>query len=176
MVRSRPVAYYDVVLMDLQMPVMDGYEATRMLRQDPQHAQLPIFAMTAHAMVDEKQRCVALGMNGHLSKPIDPEVLFETLAQLCGAGRTCMPDAQLPSARIGDTTAVTGTAAPDKAAPADWLPELQQLLEQGDLDAKELWRSRQKDIAVHLSARTRQEITHALAAYDFDRAIRLLQS
>ena len=176
MLRSCPVAYYDVVLMDLQMPVMDGYEATRLLRRDPQHGQLPIFAMTAHAMADEKERCLALGMNGHLSKPIDPEVLFETLAHWGGAGRTPLPDAALPTARAGYAAAVTGTLAPDNAPPVDWLPELLLLLEQGDHDAKELWRTRQEDIAVQLPVRTRKEISHALAVYDFESAIRLLQS
>ncbi len=72
--------YYNVVLMDLQMPVMDGYEATRLLRRDARHVNLPIIAMTAHAMADERQRCMVLGMNGHISKPIDPEVLYATLA------------------------------------------------------------------------------------------------
>ncbi len=73
--------HYTVVLMDLQMPVMDGYEATRLLRLDARYVNLPIVAMTAHAMADERQRCLVLGMNGHLSKPIDPEVLYHTLAQ-----------------------------------------------------------------------------------------------
>jgi len=72
--------HYNVVLMDLQMPVMDGYEATRLLRRDARHVNLPIIAMTAHAMADERQRCMVLGMNGHISKPIDPEVLYATLA------------------------------------------------------------------------------------------------
>ena len=175
MVRSHPLAYYDVVLMDLQMPVMDGYEATRILRLDPQHAHLPIFAMTAHAMAEEKQRCMALGMNGHLSKPIDPEVLFETLAQLRGAGRVTASSAGLPPTWTDGGTSVTGPAPSDIARSADWLPELLRLLERGDHEAKELWRTRQEDIAAQLPVRTRQEISHALAAYDFDRAIRLLQ-
>lgn len=72
--------HYRVVLMDLQMPVMDGYEATRLLRLDDRHLELPIIAMTAHAMPDERQRCQVLGMNGHISKPIDPDMLYETLA------------------------------------------------------------------------------------------------
>ena len=176
MVRSRPLAYYDIVLMDLQMPVMDGYEATRILRRDPQHAQLPIFAMTAHAMAEEKQRCMALGMNGHLSKPIDPEILFETLAQLRGAGRVTASSAGLPPAWTDGETAVANPAPLDIARSADWLPELLRLLALGDHEAKELWRTRQEDIAAQLPVRTRQEISHALAAYDFDRAVRLLQN
>jgi len=72
---------FDVVLMDLQMPEMDGYQATVKLRSDARFAALPIIAMTAHATIDERQRCLASGMNDHISKPIDPNVLFETVAR-----------------------------------------------------------------------------------------------
>ncbi|MET0508253.1 MAG: response regulator, partial [Burkholderiaceae bacterium] len=78
---SHPADHYDLVLMDLQMPVMDGYETARRLRENPKHYALPILAMTAHAMADERERCLALGMNGHISKPFEPETLFETIAR-----------------------------------------------------------------------------------------------
>ena len=71
---------FDLVLMDLQMPVMDGYEATRRIRSDPSLAALPIIAMTAHAMTQERERCAALGMNDYVTKPIDPERFAATLA------------------------------------------------------------------------------------------------
>ena len=70
---------YDAVLMDLQMPVMDGYEATRLIRMDERHRELPIIAMTAHAMVDEIQKCLNTGMNDHVAKPIVPERLMAVL-------------------------------------------------------------------------------------------------
>jgi PAS domain S-box-containing protein len=73
---------FDVVLMDLQMPVMDGHQATARIRADQRFAALPIVAMTAHATVEERDGCVANGMNGHISKPIDPGILFETLARI----------------------------------------------------------------------------------------------
>ena len=69
----------DVVLMDIQMPEMDGYQATRKIRSDPRFASFPIIAMTAHATVEERQKCSEAGMNGHVSKPIDPSALFETV-------------------------------------------------------------------------------------------------
>ena len=62
-----------------QMPQMDGFTATRLLRARPQLQGLPIIAMTAHAMVEEQQQCFEAGMNGHVSKPIDPDALFTTL-------------------------------------------------------------------------------------------------
>ncbi|HEY0551127.1 MAG TPA: response regulator [Verrucomicrobiae bacterium] len=72
---------FDVVLMDLQMPELDGYQATAKLRSDPRFALLPIIAMTAHATMEERQRCIAAGMNDHVSKPIDPDNLFETVGR-----------------------------------------------------------------------------------------------
>ena len=84
-------AYYSVVLMDLQMPVMDGYEATRRLRLDSRYVNLPIIAMTAHAMADERARCQMLGMNGHVSKPIDPDMLYATLAGFNVPGAATRP-------------------------------------------------------------------------------------
>jgi two-component system sensor histidine kinase/response regulator len=70
---------FDVVFMDLQMPEMDGFTAARLIRAQPRLQGLPIIAMTAHALVEEYQRCLDVGMNDHVSKPIDPEVLFSTL-------------------------------------------------------------------------------------------------
>ena len=70
---------FDVVLMDLQMPEMDGYQATQKIRADPRFARFPIIAMTAHATIEERQKCLDAGMNGHVSKPIDPASLFDTL-------------------------------------------------------------------------------------------------
>jgi two-component system, sensor histidine kinase and response regulator len=69
------------VLMDLQMPDMDGYQATAKLRSDTRFATLPIIAMTAHATIEERRRCLAAGMNDHIGKPIDPANLFETVAR-----------------------------------------------------------------------------------------------
>lgn len=70
---------YDLVLMDMQMPVMDGLDATRALRLKPEFQSLPIIAMTANVMANDRDKCTDAGMNDHLSKPIDPEALFATL-------------------------------------------------------------------------------------------------
>ncbi|HEY0846400.1 MAG TPA: ATP-binding protein [Noviherbaspirillum sp.] len=79
----KPDRSYDAVLMDLQMPVMDGYEATRRLRADARFRDLPIIAMTAHALAQERAKCLAVGMNDHVTKPIDPDLLCQTLAHWC---------------------------------------------------------------------------------------------
>ncbi|MBK1693648.1 hypothetical protein CKO09_02680 [Chromatium weissei] len=73
--------HYHAVLMDIQMPVMDGYEATRRLRDHACYSTLPIIAMTAHALIEERERCLALGMTEHLSKPIEPAALYAMLAR-----------------------------------------------------------------------------------------------
>ena len=70
---------FDLILMDLQMPEMDGYEATRRIRANADIRRIPIIAMTAHAMVDERERCLALGMDGHISKPIEVDKLYKKL-------------------------------------------------------------------------------------------------
>ena len=70
---------YDAVLMDMQMPVMDGIAATRAIRSDPRFKNLPIIAMTANAMAADREKCLDAGMNDHIGKPIDPDQLFSVL-------------------------------------------------------------------------------------------------
>jgi two-component system sensor histidine kinase/response regulator len=88
---------FDVVLMDLQMPEMDGFQATAKLRADVRLASLPIIAMTAHATIEERQRCLAAGMNDHVAKPIDPEILFDTVARFCEPVRRGAEQADAPT-------------------------------------------------------------------------------
>ncbi len=73
--------HYDLVLMDIQLPEMDGLEATRCIRTDPRFADLPIIAMTAHAMSGDRDRSLQAGMNDHLPKPIEPDQLFAMLSK-----------------------------------------------------------------------------------------------
>ncbi|MBR1781243.1 MAG: response regulator [Oscillospiraceae bacterium] len=84
---SRP-GYYDLVLMDIQMPVLDGYAATRAIRalDDPTLAAIPIIAMTANAFKEDEQAALDAGMQGHIPKPLDVDRLLATLSQLLGSG------------------------------------------------------------------------------------------
>ncbi|WP_298934206.1 response regulator [uncultured Ramlibacter sp.] len=81
MVRARP---YDIVLMDMQMPEMDGMEATAAIRKLDRHGAVPIIAMTANAMQQDRQRCLDAGMNDYISKPVDPQQLWRVVAQHLG--------------------------------------------------------------------------------------------
>ena len=84
MFSSHSAGYYDAVLMDVRMPVMDGLEATRAIRalDRPDAKTIPIIAMTANAFDEDVQRSLQAGMNAHLSKPVEPERLYETLGKL----------------------------------------------------------------------------------------------
>ena len=76
--------YYDAILMDMRMPEMDGLEATRRIRSmnRPDAKAIPIIALTANAFDEDVQRSMQAGLNAHLSKPVEPDVLFETLEEL----------------------------------------------------------------------------------------------
>ncbi|MBF0162599.1 MAG: response regulator, partial [Magnetococcales bacterium] len=79
--RMLQTSHYDVVLMDLQMPEMDGLTATRVIRSNTRFKDLPIIAMTAHAMEEDRQKCLSVGMNDHVGKPINLHNLYKTLAK-----------------------------------------------------------------------------------------------
>ena len=72
---------YAMILMDMQMPVMDGLDATRAIRQLPGMAMIPILAMTANAFEDDRAACIAAGMNAHIGKPLEPEVMYATVLE-----------------------------------------------------------------------------------------------
>ena len=81
---AAPAGYYDIILMDVQMPRMDGYEATRLIRalQDPRKAGIPIVAVTANVFTEDKNAAIETGMNGHLAKPYDIPAMMETMDRL----------------------------------------------------------------------------------------------
>ena len=84
MFSNSPIGYYDAVLMDVRMPEMDGLEATKTIRalDRPDVKIIPIIAMTANAFDEDVQRSLQVGMNAHLSKPVEPDRLYQTLEEL----------------------------------------------------------------------------------------------
>ena len=80
-----PTGTYDIILMDIQMPKMDGYKATQAIRNlpDKDKACIPIIAMTANAFQEDAEKCIAVGMNAHLAKPLDIEKMKKTIKSIC---------------------------------------------------------------------------------------------
>jgi PAS domain S-box-containing protein len=159
---------YDVILMDIQMPVMDGYAAAREIRNlKSEIRRVPIIAMTAHAMAGDEQKSLAAGMNDHVTKPIDPGQLFAALQ------KWIKPKVEIAFAQrapAGDEL-----PEPDPAAPGeDHLPEL---LPGFDLAAgltrlmgnKRLYRKLLVDFGANYSG-TAGDIRNALDADDFEKA------
>ncbi len=106
-------APYDAVLMDVQMPVMDGYEATRRIRSNSRWANLPVIAMTAHAIREDRDKSLQAGMNDQVNKPIDPKELSATVTKYIKPGR-----------RIAAAEPISSTAEPAGARPWPAMPSI----------------------------------------------------
>lgn len=109
---------YDLILLDMQMPEVDGLEAARVIRKLPQHARTPILAMTANTFGDDRQACLDAGMDDHLGKPVHPEQLYAMLAHWIGATR---PGQAVSRPDGADTLPAAALAAP-APSPAPALP------------------------------------------------------
>ena len=112
MVEKSQAGYYDIVLMDVQMPIMDGYEATRHIRalENKKIANIPIIAMTANAFEEDKANAFAAGMNGHLAKPLDIDAMFALLERLLDGDAT---DNALANDGAADSDAADDNAPTD---------------------------------------------------------------
>ncbi|WP_254442176.1 response regulator [Duganella vulcania] len=107
--RMTAAGAYDAVLMDIQMPDMDGYQATALIRADQAHGKLPIIAMTAHAVAGYRERCLEMGMNDYVTKPIDPDTLYAVLATWVEPGQARAEAAAPGPARSAPDTASSVT-------------------------------------------------------------------
>ena len=93
-------AHYDLVLMDVQMPVLDGLEATRLIRREARWDRLPVVAMTAHAMNGDRERCLQAGMSAYISKPVQPAHLIATIERQLTSGDRHSTTASSPLERV----------------------------------------------------------------------------
>ncbi len=141
---------FDLVLMDIQMPVMDGLAATKLLRAESRFQSLPIIAMTAHAMSGDRERSLESGMNDHLNKPINPQALMETLVRW-------MPAQPLPQSMVEkdqEPAVSSGDEIPEHLPPFDIQAALARANGKPQLLRKMLlsFRDQNKDAAGELRA------------------------
>jgi CheY-like chemotaxis protein len=164
---------YDAVLMDVQMPVMDGYTATREIRKDARFKELPVIAMTAHAMAGDEEKSLEAGMDDHVSKPIDPVRLFTTLQKWIKPSEKRVqiqqPQVSLEQPEL-DKTVRAEDELPQSLSGFDLADGLMRL--QGN---KRLYRKLLLSFASDYQA-VANEIRQALDAEDFDQAHSLVHN
>ncbi|MCD2340142.1 response regulator [Ideonella azotifigens] len=147
--------HFDLVLMDVQMPVMDGYQATALIRREARHQALPIIAMTAHALPSDRHKSLAVGMNDYVTKPFDPAQLFQVLVRwlaprpVAASAPAMRPPPALPSpAAASLRTSSTAALPPDgdnTEEAVSFALGLQRCLSQRDLYRKVV----QRFVSVH---------------------------
>jgi signal transduction histidine kinase/CheY-like chemotaxis protein len=114
--------YFDAVLMDLQMPVMDGYQATKIIRSEAQFDDLPIIAMTAHALSDVRDRCLHIGMNGYVTKPLDVDELLLNLVDFI------KPELKITEFKLAKATKQSTTLLPETLSGIDMQQALKNVV------------------------------------------------
>jgi PAS domain S-box-containing protein len=163
---------FDGVLMDCQMPVMDGYAATRALREQPSGRELPVIAMTANALVGDRDKVLAAGMNDHMAKPIEVEALFATLARWVRPAAIEPAQAPKSACDASRTDSLEGVAGIDHRAGLDAMGDealyrrLLQMFRDREADFPQRFRAAramgQKEAAMRM-AHNLKSVTGALA-------------
>jgi CheY-like chemotaxis protein len=163
---------FDLILMDLEMPGMDGHQATLQIRQQAKFNALPIIAMTAHAMADVRQRCMDEGMQDFLSKPVQPNALFGTLARWLEhkVKPSSMVEVRQELASYGNVSAVEEEFDISRLRHIDSRLGLSLMMGKRDLYLQVLRRFRDGQI------NTAEQIQSALSAMQDDRAIHLVHT
>jgi CheY-like chemotaxis protein len=164
-------ANFDGVLMDCQMPVMDGYTATREIRKNPQFKDLPIIAMTANAMAGDKEKVMEAGMWDHIAKPLNVGDMFATIAKWIKPRAS----AEVPAIDAAKTVAVHAISTVDPAVVKAALERLTALLQDSDADAADAVDELQDLAKGTQLAFALKRVATAVANFDFDAALSHLQ-
>ncbi|ELX13703.1 multi-sensor hybrid histidine kinase [Janthinobacterium sp. HH01] len=152
---------YDLVLMDLGMPVMDGHETVRLLRQDSRFNELPVIAVTSHALAGVQAQCLEEGMQDYIAKPVDPQRLYSVLSRWLGLSMRAIPP--LPP------RADAGVVEPRQA-----LAELRALLAEFSGDSVDYFASVRASLATLLPPMTMSRLVAHMEHYEFEAAGKLL--
>jgi CheY-like chemotaxis protein len=160
---------YDLVLMDLGMPEMDGHEATLLLRQDSRFNELPVIAVTSHALAGVQARCLEEGMQDYITKPVDPQRLYSVLSRWLGMSMKVIPPLPpLPEEVAGGEAC--GSAADARQA----LVELCSMLAEFSGDSLDYFEGARACLATLLPPATMTRLDHHMELYEFEAAGRLL--
>ncbi len=165
----------DLVLMDVELPGMDGIEVTRLIRAQPKLAGIPILALTAHSMPAERKRCADAGMLDHIAKPIDPQALFATLLRWLPQAAFPVPASSVvaaPDAKDADPSPATEAGG---VASASHIAELDALLAAGKAMAVDYLRDNCEHIRPLFPPRTYARFETDITNYEFDSALELLR-
>jgi len=172
---------FDGVLMDCQMPVMDGYSATRAIRQNPAFKDLPIIAMTANAMAGDREKVLEAGMNDHIAKPLDVGAMFATLAKWIKP-RHSHPEEPGGATQVIATHAISTRATGQidskplakTASLSGQLERLEQLLRDSDADAAAALDALMEHAQGSPLAQGLRPVIQAVEDFDFDAALEKL--
>jgi PAS domain S-box-containing protein len=160
---------YDLVLMDLGMPVMDGHEATLALRRDSRFSELPVIAVTSHALAGVQARCMEEGMQDYITKPIDPQRLYDVLSRWLGMSMKVIPPLPpLPDAADGDAACISAADA------LRALAGLRVLLAEFSGESREYFARSRACLATLLPAAAMTRLAHHMEQYEFEAADSLL--
>ena len=184
---------YKAVLMDLEMPVMDGYEAAQRIRNDRRFDSLPIIALSTRVMEFEKERCIQVGMNGCINVPFNPNDLWNTLLGLIVNNTLSVPDGEpvQPDRPTGSASTIQELNS-DRLDSADvskaimgrqddvvdvaWIETLTDYLRKGDFNAVELWEKHKMMMTNRLSTADLELVDRALQQFDFAQALAYLET
>ena len=177
---ARQQCPYDLVLMDMQMPVMDGVVAARLIRSEPAHAKLAIVAMTANAQETDRQLCLRSGMNDFVTKPIEPRQLWTALLKWIAPRTQADRDASAAALQSGpaDAEADAGarTEAEKEGDKAQALQSLRAYLERDDARALEVFARLESGLRDLVGEAQFRLVEAAMNAFELEQALELLQS